>query len=197
MGGGGDGVVKGGVKDDDVGIRPRRHHALARVDVVHLGGRSAGDAHKVGGRQLPAVHQLLPHHVQPLLHAREPGKRKSGTRGRIVVCARAKEAQCRDMMNGRATNRCSVGPRGPCLPALALPPVALTSSPLTPLGMMRKSWRPTAFWLLLNTAWSVPTSCSTPPASAARSAAPCSLWQGWLGATVQCSPTIPLTMVLG
>ena len=51
----------------------------------------------------------------------------------------------------------------------------LTSSPLTPFGMRRKSPRPTAFWLLLNTAWSVPTSCSTPPATPAFSAAWCSL----------------------
>ncbi len=34
-----------------------------------------------------------------------------------------------------------------------------SSIPLTPLGILRKSLRPTAFWLLLNTAWSVATSC--------------------------------------
>lgn len=51
----------------------------------------------------------------------------------------------------------------------------LTSRPLTPFGMMRKSWRPTRFWVELNTAWSVPTSCSPPPAAAACSAAWCSL----------------------
>ena len=57
----------------------------------------------------------------------------------------------------------------------------LASRPLTPFGMMRKSWRPPRFWVELNTAWSVPTSCSMPPAAAACSAAWCSLRQRGTG----------------
>ena len=52
---------------------------------------------------------------------------------------------------------------------------ACTSIPLTPFGMRRKSSRPTNFCVLLNTAWSVPTSCSTPPARPSFSAVWCSL----------------------
>lgn len=43
------------------------------------------------------------------------------------------------------------------LPAPLPAVTCLSSMPFTPLGMIRKSPRPTAFWLLLNTAWSVPT----------------------------------------
>ena len=38
--------------------------------------------------------------------------------------------------------------------------------PFTPLGMSRKSWRPTAFWVVLKTAWSVPTRSRTLPTKA-------------------------------
>eukprot|EP00967_Tisochrysis_lutea_P092772 scaffold133846_cov21-Tisochrysis_lutea.AAC.4 len=41
-----------------------------------------------------------------------------------------------------------------------------SSKPCTPLGMSLKSSRPTAFCVLLKEAWSVATSCSTPPAKA-------------------------------
>mmetsp|Transcript_13962 Transcript_13962/g.58301 ORF Transcript_13962/g.58301 Transcript_13962/m.58301 type:complete len:228 (+) Transcript_13962:548-1231(+) len=47
-----------------------------------------------------------------------------------------------------------------------------SSRPLTPLGRMRKSSRPTAFCVELNTAWSVATRSRRPPASAARSTSP-------------------------
>jgi len=46
--------------------------------------------------------------------------------------------------------------------------------PLTPLGMRRKSRAPRRFWVELKGAWSVATTPSTPPASAAFSRRWCS-----------------------
>ena len=48
-----------------------------------------------------------------------------------------------------------------------------SSMPFTPFGIFRKSPFPISFCLLVNTAWSVATSCRMPPARACLSAGAC------------------------